>query len=121
MFSPVKYQNTGDNICWHRLHVSLSTDVYEKALDLRKVRKMSVSYLIARAIELYLDQVGALLAENSLKTPNSDTDNYDQEYVFIASKFNGLLNFTVFWCTPPEPTINKYINNHTKGYYLKRR
>ncbi len=94
LFSTVKYQQAGDNIIWHTLHVSLDGDVYEKALDLRKVMKMSVSFLIAKAIELFLDQVIKDLSEDN-------TDKNSEEYVYISSKCNGLLNFTIFWISPP--------------------
>ncbi len=79
MFTSVKYQNTGMDIIWHRLHISLTTDVYEKALDLRKVMKMSVSLIIAKAVEQFLHEI-----INDFRKTNN-TDNYFQQ---PPTKFN---------------------------------
>ncbi len=113
LFNSIKYQKTGDDILWHTLHVSFSEDVYEKALDLRKVMKMSVSFLIARAIELYLEQVIKELSQKN------NADNYLQEYTFLSSKYNGLLYFSIFWRNPPKRIIKKFINNNSEGHFIK--
>ncbi len=103
MFTSVKYQGAGKNIIWHKLHVSLTTDVYEKALDLRKVLKMSVSFIIAKAVENILDEI----ITGFLKT--NKTDNYFRNYVFIPNFNNGVLYFTIFWEYPPDDIIKNYI------------
>ncbi len=113
LFNTVKYQKSGNDIVWHKLHVSFSPDVYEKALDLRKLMKMSVSYLIARAIELYLDQVIKELFRKD------NADNYSSEYVFISSKCRGLLYFTIFWRKPRKSMIKKYTVNHSEGCFIR--
>ncbi len=114
LFNTVKYQRTVDDIAWHTLHVSFSGDIYEKALDLRKVMKMSVSYLIARAIELYLNEV---INEISQK---KHADNYLQEYAFISGKNKKSLNFTIFWHAPSKGTIKKYTNKYSEDYYIRQ-
>ncbi len=113
LFNTVKYQETGDDIIWHTLHVSFTEDIYEKALDMRKVLKMSVSFIIARAIEVYLNDV---IRELSDKT---DTDNYIQEYVCISNKYNGFLNFSIFWSNQPDKIIKKYTNYHSESVVYK--
>ncbi len=115
LFNTIKYQQTGDDIVWHTLHVSFSEDIYEKALDLRKVMKMSVSFIIARAVELYLEQVIKELSQRS------KADNYSQDYVFISSKCNGLLCFSIFWSSPSEIILKKFMKNHQDGYIINRK
>ncbi len=112
LFDTVKYQKTGDEVVWHTLHVSFSNDIYEKALDLRKVLKMSVSYIVARAIELYLED---LIKDLSKK---NNTDKNLQDYVFISSKCNGLLCFSIFWTTPPKKILKKYTRIHKECNYI---
>jgi hypothetical protein len=122
LFNAVKYQQTGDDIIWHTLHVSFSEDIYEKALDLRKVLKISVSYIIARAIELYIDQVVESLVEAGLKpasTNQTGTDSYCKEYVFISSKCNGLLYFTIFWSKPSPKILKKYTGNRSESCFIR--
>ncbi len=75
--------------------------------------KMSVSYIIARAIEFYLNVVIKELAKKA------DTDNYYKEYAFISSKCNGVLYFTIFWSTPLEKILKKYTNNYSESYLIK--
>ncbi len=110
MFTSVKYQETGGNIIWHKLHVSLTTDIYEKALDLRKVLKMSVSLIIAKAVEKYLQEI----INDFFQT--GKTDNYFQNYVFIPNFHKGTLYFTIFWAYPSDKILKRYIepNNHSR-------
>ncbi len=103
MFTSVKYQDTGEDIVWHRLHVSFTTDVYEKALDLRKVLKMSVSFIIAKAVENVLNEI----LDDYSKTKT--TDNYCRNYVFIPNYNDGVLYFTIFWQYPLEEILKCYI------------
>ncbi len=112
LFNTVKYQKTGDDIVWHTLHVSFTGDIYEKALDLRKMLKMSVSYIIARTIELYLDQIIKELTQNN-------TDNNSQDYVFITCKCNGLLSFSVFWSNLSGKILKKYKKIHPDSSFIK--
>jgi hypothetical protein len=106
MFTSIKYQATGDDIKWHRLHVSLSTDIYEKALDLRKVLKMSVSFIIAKAVENILNEI----INEYLRT--NKTDNYFRNYVFIPNYQDGVLYFTIFWQYPPDDLLTKFIESN---------
>jgi hypothetical protein len=103
MFTSVKYQGTGDDITWHRLHVSFTTDIYEKALDLRKVLKMSVSFIIAKAVDNILQDI----INDYFRT--NGTDNYFRNYVFIPNYHDGVLYFTIFWQYPTDKTIKQYI------------
>lgn len=53
----VRYQQRREKSRWCTIHVSLRKDEYEFFTDLRKVMKLSVSFIIAWAIELYLDEL----------------------------------------------------------------
>ncbi len=101
MFSPVKYQASDDPINWHRLHVSFKEDIYEKALDLRKVWKMSVSYIIAISIERYLKEIIKNLISKK------DADNCSHKYLLIPHKYRKLFAFTILWDKPPEKILKK--------------
>ncbi len=103
MFKPVKYQETGDEIIYHKLHIALSSDLYEKALDLRKVLKMSVSLIIAKAVDKYLQGI----VDDVSRTGR--TDNYFRSYVFIPNFHMGVLYFTIFWQFPSSILLQKFI------------
>ncbi len=103
MFTSVKYQDTGKEIIWHKLHVSFTDDVYEKAIDLRKVLKMSVSFIIAKAVENILNEI----LNDFFKTKS--TDNYFRNYVFIPNYHNGVLYFTIFWQYPPDIILKNHV------------
>ncbi len=50
----VEYQDRCDPSRWHVFHVQVKEDTYEYWLDLRKLLKMSVSLILARAVKKYL-------------------------------------------------------------------
>ncbi len=53
----VRYQERDESANWKKVHVSLRGDEYEFFIDLRKVKKFSVSFLISQAIRELLDDV----------------------------------------------------------------
>jgi hypothetical protein len=53
----VKYQDGGPERVWKTEHINLEPEFYEKALDLRRHFKFSVSWFIAFAITNYLDEL----------------------------------------------------------------
>ncbi len=91
-FKRIKYQKlcTGDH--WKTVHVWFSPDFYEKCLDLRKFHKCSISFILAQAIELYLNE-----------TLNSDKcDNYNRHYIFMATLYDNCPIFISTWEFPGE-------------------
>lgn len=100
LFEPVGYQRGDEFTRWHCLHISLRHDVYEAAGDLRKVRKLSVSFIIALAISEYLDKI---IQEFSKKKIN--TDNYHHSYLFVANNYDGIQSYTIFWGIPPKQIL----------------
>jgi len=59
VLSTVKYQQSTDNCSWHRFHITLKAEDYEFFLDLRKFMKLSVSRIVAFAVNKYIIQVSS--------------------------------------------------------------
>ncbi|MFC1669344.1 hypothetical protein ACFL20_03070 [Spirochaetota bacterium] len=87
----VKYQNCDEINCWHKFHISFNVNEYEYFLDLRKICKMSVSYLLAYAVDKYLD----LILNGGI------TDNYlYKNYILSKNSSNGVIFWQYFWGIP---------------------
>ena len=80
---------------FRRLHVGMEEDLYEKCLDMRKVFKLSVSFIIALCITKYLDDFNF----EDLKT-----DNYPGIYMFFCEKDKNLKGYIVYWAIPTPQT-----------------
>ena len=102
MFCRVRYQRSDNNTRWHKLHVILKHDVYERCLDLRKLRKMSVSLILACAIEEFLDEIIRSFTKNG-KMP----DNYGSFYAIISDFIEGVCFFTIYHGIPPTLSQQK--------------
>jgi hypothetical protein len=89
----VRYQKRLVEGDWRCLHVFLWPDEYEFFLDLRKVCKMSVSYLIAYAVANYLVEV----INSFLKKP--DNNRY-KNYTIIGRVVDGIACWTYYWGVP---------------------
>lgn len=91
----VKYQARRDPSEWETLHVQWLPEDYEYFTDLRKFRKMSVSYLVSYAIEKYLKQIMNLIS----------TDNYPQTfsgYICIKEIIDNIPSWRLIWGRPPS-------------------
>ncbi len=91
VFKSVKYQDRieDNELYYHKLHIALSEDLYEKCLDMRKLYKLSVSFILAKCIEFYLHKLSMPEVKN--------TDNYHTNYIIFTSEEDGIYSFTVFW------------------------
>ncbi len=98
-FARVKYQKRDKKSVWIRPHIMLESDLYEKNLDMRKLHKMSVSYLVLVAYRKYFD---AVLQE--LKNGET-TDKNRRNYICIGKKYEKVFSYTVFWDYPPEEEL----------------
>ncbi|MCP4137576.1 MAG: hypothetical protein GY754_41800 [bacterium] len=111
MFGTVKYQLSpledepavSGAEPWYHCHVVFDSSVYENCLDLRKVHKLSVSAIIAFAINNYLDDL--LLS----KDPKGDVDKYPHNYIFSEGKYDGIKTFVMFWGVPNQETLQKFL------------
>jgi hypothetical protein len=86
----IAYQNRDSRKAWQRLHLTLMPDEYEFFLDLRKACKLSVSHLVAYAMEKYLDEI----AGNFIK----GTDNYRySNYTLSCFIESGVVCLIHYW------------------------
>ncbi len=93
----VRYQQSREKEHWKKLHVVLPVHVHDFFDDVRKLWKLSVSFLVALAVEKFLN--------------NSDfseiahfTDNYWQgAHTIIQFKQNGLQYIVCCWGIPKKP------------------
>jgi len=90
MWTRVQYQKRENNADYHRLHVSLKPGEYEMFLDLRKVYKKSVSFLVAHAIDEYLDEI--------VSNIHQDPDNYPVfNYAMNRMIIDNVVNWILSW------------------------
>ncbi len=105
MFSTVRYQQANSHRSFHKLHVLIRHDIYEKCIDMRKLLKMSVSYILACAVERYLKEI--IISSNEIKDKKI-TDNYYSNYIFISKWHDdGVYSYTIYWGMPDKKTIMK--------------
>lgn len=102
IFSTVKYQQKADKKSWHKLHVCFDSAVHEYGLDLRKLLKKSVSFIIASAIGEILNR---LIKEIKKKGP----DKYSKNYVLITGDVDNINSFTIFLGYPRSKYLKKHI------------
>lgn len=87
----VEYQSRHNHGTWHAFHLQLRPNDYECLLDLRKLLKMSVSHILAYAIDKYLD----ILMKRKV------TDNYHlTNYMILKETIDGILCWKLIWGFP---------------------
>ncbi|MFC1671353.1 hypothetical protein ACFL20_13250 [Spirochaetota bacterium] len=89
----IKYQNKDPKQNWHKFHIRIREDDYEYFLDLRKLLKKSVSYILAYAVREYISEIrkGKL------------TDNYlYRNYVIVKEIIDNIICWKFFWGLPPN-------------------
>lgn len=105
IFKSIKYQTKNQDSGWHKLHISLNNALYERCLDMRKLYKLSVSYILAICIQKYL-----ILLSQELDIWQ-ETDNYHDSYIFISNIDKNLFSFTIFWSLPGKSILKKILSN----------
>ena len=82
----------------------MSPEFYDKCQDMRRFQKLSVSYILAKAMELYLQEI-----------LNGECDNYFHNYIFISFIVNKCPIFIVTWDYPgneyAKRLLDLYDNN----------
>lgn len=97
-FSSVKYQAKDKKENWHKLHITLNEYEYEYYFDMRKFFKMSVSFILAFAVSVYLNEV----VENLL-TKERNADNYlFRNYIFIKETIDETICWRIYWGIPQK-------------------
>ena len=89
----VKYQKKGDKNTWHTFHIRLDVDEYEFFLDLRKFLKMSVSHILAYAVQKYL---------KSLSLVKTGDKKLFKNYIFHTDIKDGFRYWQMIWGFPPN-------------------
>jgi hypothetical protein len=90
----IQYQERSSPDKWHPFHINWKPDMYEYSLDLKKVRKMSVSLILAYAVKKYLK----ILTE---KGELSDNNHY-QNYIIAREIIDGVVILKSIWGFPPK-------------------
>ena len=93
----MKYQPDDVKKNWHCFHIRFREDENEFMVDLRKVCKFSVSYLLAKAVDLYLDKLWEEDVEKSV-------DNYRpfNNYVLHHEVVEGIISLHLYWGYPEK-------------------
>lgn len=93
----VKYQGRRGKEEWRCLHLAVRPDEYEFFGDMRKVQRLSVSFIVAFAVEHFLDEM--------METIGDDTDNYRYRNYLIAQFLLGdVVCWVHCWGIPPGIT-----------------
>jgi hypothetical protein len=99
-WSRIRYQERDEYKNWEKSHLYLTPAEYELFLDLKKVYKMSGSYLIAHAIDMYLNELLSMSGELA--------DNYRfTNYGLSRRVVNRVVCWSQYWGIPPQ-LMNKY-------------
>ena len=87
----VKYQERRKCNDWHTLHLELRDEEYEYLLDLRRLLKMSVSLILAVAVDKYLHNIDNII----------NSDKYlMRNYVLILEVINEIEHWRHIWGYP---------------------
>jgi hypothetical protein len=89
----LKYQKRREPGEWDCIHVMLRPEDYELFLDMRKFMKMSVSYIVARAIKKFL---------NSIVQKNTTDNNRLSGYTVIYEKLYDIRCWRIYWGRPTD-------------------
>lgn len=91
----VKYQKRCPGGDWRKLHVCFREDEYEFARDLCKAWKISVSRIVAEAIDMYLDE---LIRKMMVRPDNYRYRNYASSMIIIQD----VTCWIYYWGIPPH-------------------
>ena len=105
----IRYQKRCRPDSWHTFHVTYRDDEYEYYLDMKKFRKMSVSYILAYAVNKYLREI----------IKGDDTDNYRhhfKNYTVVQEYFDTIPSWKLIWGYPLH--IEQHIRQYKKQYSM---
>jgi hypothetical protein len=93
----VEYQERRGRDQWKCFHLEMSEAVYESCLDMRKLMKLSVSYLLSYAVMVYMERAVREILEGAAP------DNYPDIYVIFTHHSPHKSTHTAFH-TLPDPS-----------------
>ena len=80
---------------WHVFHIKLTRDEYDFFQDMRRICKMSISYLIAFAIQNYLNEL--------IKLFRGKIDSYRyHNYAIIQNTIGNVISWAIYWGIPEK-------------------
>lgn len=89
----IEYQPRSTDHTWHVFHLRLTRDEYDFFQDMRRICKMSISYLIAYAIQNYLKEI--------LKLFRGKIDSYRyHNYAIVQNTIGDVTCFSIYWGIP---------------------
>jgi hypothetical protein len=103
--SLVRYQRRVRSEDWHAFHIKFRVDDYEYMLDLRRLLKMSLSLILANAVERYLQKSRKTL-QTYWKKYKTDKNRY-LNYVIIGEIISNVKCWKFMWGFPPN--IEKHL------------
>ncbi len=98
----VQYQTRRNPEDWHRHHVKVREDMYEYWLDMRKLLKMSVSLILAKAVEKFL--------RKKLKLKSTD-NNLFKNYIIMKEIVDSVIVWKFIWGWPPD--LGKFMTKNS--------
>jgi hypothetical protein len=101
-YETVKYQKSRPDGEWKIEHINLKSEFYEKAQDLRRHFKFSVSWFIAFAIVNYLDEL--IYDLNNSGNSENILDNYVRDYVYFSEMVDSKRIFVTILDTQAKKT-----------------
>lgn len=95
--SQVKYQpREKEKNNWHKLHVRFSGGDYEYAMDLKKIFKLSISFILAKLLRKYLLEI---IQSTGRK---ERWDSYRGcAYTLCFDLVDGVVCWKIYWGIPP--------------------
>ena len=96
IYSRVTYQRLEKGCSLKRMHVWFSPEFYEKCFGLRLFLKLSLSNILAQAIDLFLDEI-----------LHGEYDNYEKNFIFQSSTYNNCPIFIITWNYPGNKVAKK--------------
>ncbi len=95
-FTTVKYQPDNDKDKWHCFAIRFRPDEIEYCCDLRKIGKYSLSYLVAIAVEKYIDEL--------IEKVKNVVYNYTRysNYVLYREVVEDIICWQCYWGFPIE-------------------
>jgi hypothetical protein len=89
----VQYQQRRNKGEWDKIHLYMREDEYEYFLDLRKILKMSVSLILAYAVEKFLDKL--------MKSNITDNNRY-RNYIIAREVIDDIICWKLIWGFPRD-------------------
>ncbi len=101
----VRYQARKPVGARKRFHITVDLREYEFFIDMRKLFKLSVSFLITFAVRAHLDELVTKMADDKY---DEYSDNYPyHHYLIIPEKVDSAICWKIYWGIPENP--NKLI------------